>query len=76
MTRALLPALTLALLSSAYAQTPRSVTIGLGYIPNVQFTPFYAADKLGYFKAEGLNVKFQHGYVSELMPLLQTVHAD
>lgn len=70
MTRALLPALTLALLSSAYAQTPRSVTIGLGYIPNVQFTPFYAADKLGYFKAEGLNVKFQHGYVSQLMPLL------
>ncbi len=48
----------------------RTVNIGLGYIPNVQFTPFYVADKLGYFKAEGLNVKYQHGYVSELMPLL------
>ena len=59
------------LLGSAQAQSaPRTVNIGLGYIPNVQFTPFYVADRLGYFKAEGLNVKYQHGYVSELMPLL------
>ncbi|MFC4456479.1 ABC transporter substrate-binding protein [Deinococcus sonorensis] len=58
-----------AALGSAQAQT-RTVNIGLGYVPNVQFTPFYVADKLGYFKAEGLDVKFQHGYVSELMPLL------
>lgn len=55
--------------ATACAQS-RTVNIGLGYIPNVQFTPFYVADKLGYFKAEGLNVKFQHGYISELMPLL------
>ncbi|GGR34924.1 ABC transporter substrate-binding protein [Deinococcus ruber] len=54
----------------AQAQSTRTVNIGLGYIPNVQFTPFYVADKLGYFKAEGLNVKYQHGYISELMPLL------
>jgi NitT/TauT family transport system substrate-binding protein len=63
----------LALLASATAcaqSAPRAVTIGLGYIKNVQFTPFYVADKLGYYKAEGLNVTFQHGYVSELMPLL------
>lgn len=46
------------------------VRIGLGYVPNVQFTPFYVAEKLGYFKAEGLSANFQHGYVSELMPLL------
>ncbi|MFC5846963.1 ABC transporter substrate-binding protein [Deinococcus petrolearius] len=58
--------------SGACAQSApaRTVNIGLGYVPNVQFTPFYVADKLGYFKAEGLNVKFQHGYVNELMPLL------
>lgn len=56
------------LCSPAQAQT--SVTIGLGYVPNVQFTPYYVADQLGYFKAEGLTVKFQHGYISELMPLL------
>lgn len=55
---------------STPAQNARTVNIGLGYLPNVQFTPFYVADRLGYFRAEGLNVKFQHGYVSELMPLL------
>lgn len=70
--------LALALLGASVAPAPvlaqsapaRTVNIGLGYVPNVQFTPFYVADKLGYFKAEGLNVKFQHGYVNELMPLL------
>ncbi len=56
--------------ASSTQAAPRTVNIGLGYIPNVQFTPFYVADKLGYFRAEGLNVKYQHGYVSELMPLL------
>ncbi|MHA0035395.1 ABC transporter substrate-binding protein [Deinococcus sp. PESE-13] len=60
-----------ALAGPAQAAAPaRTVTIGLGYVPNVQFTPFYVADRLGYFGAEGLNVKFQHGYISELMPLL------
>ena len=59
-----------AALTASGALAQRSLTIGLGYVPNVQFTPFYVADKLGYYKAEGLNVKFQHGYVSELLPLL------
>ena len=56
------------LLTSVAAAKP--LTIGLGYIPNVQFTPFYAADAMGYYKAEGFEVEFKHGYVSELMPLL------
>lgn len=71
MKRFLLLTTMLATLAPAQASAPpRTVNIGLGYLPNVQFTPFYAADKLGYFKAEGLNVKYQHGYISELMPLL------
>ncbi|PNY80651.1 ABC transporter substrate-binding protein [Deinococcus koreensis] len=77
MRRATLATLSLLALGSAGAQTgaqtsapTRTVTIGLGYFPNVQFTPFYVADRLGYFKAEGLNVKFQHGFINELMPLL------
>ncbi|MFC6661005.1 ABC transporter substrate-binding protein [Deinococcus multiflagellatus] len=56
------------LATSAAAQ--RTVNIGLGYNPDVQFTPFYVADKLGYFGAEGLKVNYQHGYVSQLLPLL------
>lgn len=56
------------LLTGVAAAKP--LTIGLGYIPNVQFTPFYAADAMGYYKTEGFEVDFKHGYVSELMPLL------
>lgn len=61
--------LTLLALCSAQAQT-KTVNIGLGYNPDVQFTPFYVADKLGYFTAEGLKVNFQHGYIPQLLPLL------
>ena len=35
-----------------------TVTIVMGYIPNIQFAPFYVAEKLGYYRAAGLNVKF------------------
>jgi NitT/TauT family transport system substrate-binding protein len=61
--------LLLGLLATA-ASAQRTVNVGLGYNPDVQFTPFYVADKLGYFRAEGLSVKYQHGYVSQLLPLL------
>jgi NitT/TauT family transport system substrate-binding protein len=39
-----------------------SLTVGLTYIPNIQFAPFYVAESLGYYKAAGLNVTLrQHG---------------
>jgi len=47
-----------------------AVTISLGYIPNVQFTPFYIAQSRGYYKAEGLDVSFKHGIVPDLIKLL------
>jgi NitT/TauT family transport system substrate-binding protein len=47
------------------------VTLGLGYIPNVQFAPFYVAAAKGYYAAEGLKVDFSYGgNVNDL--LLQT----
>jgi len=67
MKHALVVTLLLAGVASAQKNT---VNIGLGYIPNVQFAPFYAAEKEGYFTREGLTVSYKHGYVSELMPLL------
>lgn len=51
--------------SDAEAQPERDVTIGLGYVPNIQFAPFYVADALGYYKDEGLNVTFRHHTVGE-----------
>jgi NitT/TauT family transport system substrate-binding protein len=42
-----------------------SLTVGLTYIPNIQFAPFYVAESLGYYKAAGLNVTLRHHGASE-----------
>lgn len=44
---------------------PTPVTIGLTYIPDVQFAPFYVAAEAGYFAAEGLEVDLRHHGASE-----------
>jgi NitT/TauT family transport system substrate-binding protein len=36
------------------------LTVGLGYIPSVQFAPFYLAQQNGYYAEEGLEVTFDH----------------
>jgi NitT/TauT family transport system substrate-binding protein len=48
----------------------RKVKLALGYIPNVQFAPYYVAKAKGYYEAEGLDVEFEHGVVPELITLL------
>src|SRR5438105_8626724 len=45
----------------------KKVSIGLGYIPDIQFAPFYVAQSKGYYKAAGLNVTFHHGIVPDLI---------
>jgi NitT/TauT family transport system substrate-binding protein len=45
----------------------KDVSIGLGYIPDIQFAPFYVAQSKGYYKAAGLNVTFNHGVVPDLI---------
>jgi NitT/TauT family transport system substrate-binding protein len=47
---------------------PVSLTVGLGYIPSVQFAPFYRADQAGYYAAEGLQVTFQNEIDANLVP--------
>lgn len=41
------------------------ITIGLTYVPNIQFAPFYVADALGYYKEAGLKVTFHHHAANE-----------
>ncbi|WP_337870964.1 ABC transporter substrate-binding protein [Meiothermus sp.] len=57
------------LLSLGLAQTQK-VRVGLGYLPDVQFAPFYAGVVEGIYARRGLEVEFQHGFSSELYPLL------
>ncbi len=52
---------------SSTATPLKNVSIGLGYIPNIQFSPFYVAQSKGYYKAAGLNVTFHHGFVNDLI---------
>ncbi|KKP70178.1 hypothetical protein A2X44_00520 [candidate division CPR3 bacterium GWF2_35_18] len=46
------------------------VKIGMGYIPNIQFTPFYVADENGYYEDEGLEVEFDYSMSTDLLKLL------
>ena len=44
--------------------------MGLGYIPSVQFAPFYLADQAGYYRDAGLEVEFQNKIDPDLVTLV------
>lgn len=60
---------------SAQSEEPMAMervplTVGLGYIPSVQFAQFYLADAAGYYEDAGLKVTFQNKIDPELITLL------
>lgn len=65
--------LLLLLLGLAQAQ---KVRVGLGYLPDVQFAPFYVGAVEQIYGKRGLDVEFQHGFSSELYPLLAQGRLD
>ena len=48
----------------------QALTVGLGYIPSVQFAPFYLADQAGYYRDAGLEVTFQNKIDPDLVTLV------
>ncbi|TQF07280.1 ABC transporter substrate-binding protein [Kitasatospora acidiphila] len=46
--------------SSADRAGGHALTVGLTYVPNIQFAPFYVAESLGYYKDVGLKVNLHH----------------
>jgi NitT/TauT family transport system substrate-binding protein len=46
--------------------------LAMGYIPSVQFAPFYLAQERGYFRDAGLDVDFRYGIESDLLKLVGT----
>ena len=46
------------------------LTVGLGYIPSVQFAQFYLAQDAGYYAEEGLTVTFQNKIDPDLVALV------
>ena len=56
--------------SGAASAGPTKLTVGLGYIPSVQFAPFYLADQAGYYRDAGLEVEFQNKIDPDLVTLV------
>jgi NitT/TauT family transport system substrate-binding protein len=55
--------------STGPSPSPVALTVGLGYIPSVQFAQFYLADQRGYYRDAGLTVSFQNKVDPDLIRL-------
>ena len=53
-----------------------TVRVVMGYGADVQFAPFYAAVKLGYYRAAGLNVSFNYATEPNALQLLSSGSVD
>jgi NitT/TauT family transport system substrate-binding protein len=56
--------------AQARALKLRVVTLGVGYVPSVQFAPFYMAAARGYYRQAGLDVRFSYGFSPNLLQLV------
>jgi putative riboflavin transport system substrate-binding protein len=48
----------------------RTLRLPMGYIPNVQYAPFYMAVDRGYFEEEGLAIDFDYSFETDGMQLV------
>jgi NitT/TauT family transport system substrate-binding protein len=46
------------------------VKIAMGYIPNVQFAPYYIAVEKGFFREQNLDIEFDYGWATDIMTLV------
>ncbi len=47
-----------------------TVKLAMGFIPNIQFAPFYVAVEKGYFADEGIQIEFDYGWETDLLKLV------
>jgi NitT/TauT family transport system substrate-binding protein len=46
------------------------ITLPMGYIPNIQFAPFYVAVQKGYFRDAGLEIDFDYKFETDAVALV------
>ncbi len=56
---------------AAQSQTA-AVKLGVGFIPNVQFAPFYVGMEKGFFAAEGIDLSLDYGFENDYLKLVGT----
>ena len=75
--------LTSLLLTACTAATPQAaeapstdeltpVTLGVGFVPNVQFAPFYVGLEQGFFADEGIALELDYGFENDYLVLVGT----
>ena len=47
-----------------------NVRLSMGYIPNVQFAPFYVGVEKGFFREAGIEIDFDHGFETDGVTLV------
>lgn len=62
--------------SKPHMSALRTVSLGMGYIPSVQFAPFYVADQKGYYRKAGLKVAFNYALSPNLLQLVAAGTVD
>jgi NitT/TauT family transport system substrate-binding protein len=56
--------------STTAVGTLTKIRIPMGYIPNIQFAPFYAAIEKGYFKDAGIEIEFDYSFETDGVKLV------